>query len=49
MNSADDLGTASEDPSGREVQCWHTDIYQQQSGTWRAVWSQATELRPRAG
>lgn len=33
-------------PSGRVVDCWHTDIYMQQSGAWRAVWSQATQLPP---
>jgi len=31
-------------PSGKVVDCWHTDIYKQHSGTWRAVWSQATQL-----
>lgn len=33
-------------PSGKVVNCWHTDIYAQQSGSWRAVWSQATQLPP---
>jgi hypothetical protein len=33
-------------PSGKVVNCWHTDIYAQQAGEWRAVWSQATELPP---
>ena len=33
-------------PSGRIVDCWHTDIYALQSGAWRAVWSQATQLPP---
>ena len=33
-------------PSGNVVDCWHTDIYAQQSGSWRAVWSQATQLPP---
>jgi len=32
-------------PSGREVLCWHTDMYELRSGRWQAVWSQATELR----
>ena len=32
-------------PSGREVLCWHTDMYVLRSGRWQAVWSQATELR----
>ena len=31
-------------PSGKVVDCWHTDIYALQSGSWRAVWSQATQL-----
>ena len=33
-------------PSGKVVDCWHTDIYGLQSGSWRAVWSQATQLPP---
>ena len=33
-------------PSGKIVDCWHTDIYALQSGSWRAVWSQATQLPP---
>lgn len=31
-------------PSGNVVDCWHTDIYELQAGSWRAVWSQATRL-----
>ena len=31
-------------PSGKVVDCWHTDIYELQAGSWRAVWSQATQL-----
>jgi hypothetical protein len=31
-------------PSGKVVDCWHTDIYVQQAGAWRAMWSQATQL-----
>ncbi len=31
-------------PSGKVVECWHTDIYTLQAGTWRAVWSQGTQL-----
>ena len=31
-------------PSGKVVDCWHTDIYALQAGSWRAVWSQATGL-----
>jgi Domain of unknown function (DUF4440) len=31
-------------PSGKVVECWHTDIYAFQSGAWRAVWSQGTQL-----
>jgi hypothetical protein len=30
--------------SGRVVACWHIDAYQLRSGSWQAVWSQATEL-----
>jgi hypothetical protein len=33
-------------PSGKVVDCWHTDIYARQSGSWMAVWSQATQLPP---
>ena len=33
-------------PSGKVVDCWHTDIYALQSGSWRAVWSQATQVPP---
>ena len=33
-------------PSGNVVDCWHTDIYVQRSGSWVAVWSQATRLPP---
>ena len=29
-------------PSGKVVDCWHTDIYALQAGRWKAVWSQAT-------
>jgi hypothetical protein len=31
-------------PSGKVVDCWHTDIYKRISGSWQAVWSQATQL-----
>jgi hypothetical protein len=31
-------------PSGKVVDCWHTDIYALQAGSWKAVWSQATPL-----
>ena len=31
-------------PSGKVVDCWHTDIYELQAGSWKAVWSQATQL-----
>lgn len=24
---------------------WHTDIYEQHEGSWRIVWSQATEIK----
>jgi hypothetical protein len=33
-------------PSGRIVDCWHTDLYELQAGSWKAVWSQATQLPP---
>jgi hypothetical protein len=36
-------------PSGREVRCWHTDVYEVRDGAWQAVWSQATELPPADG
>ncbi len=35
-------------PSGRVVQCWHTDLYARRAGAWVAVWSQATQLPPDA-
>ena len=31
-------------PSGRVVNCWHTDTYEKGSDAWQAVWSQATEF-----
>jgi Domain of unknown function (DUF4440) len=31
-------------PSGKVVDCWHTDIYALQAGSWRAVWSQGTQV-----
>lgn len=31
-------------PSGNVVDCWHTDIYALQDGSWKAIWSQATRL-----
>lgn len=31
-------------PSGKVVDCWHTDIYALRDGAWRATWSQATQL-----
>lgn len=31
-------------PSGKVVECWHTDSYERRAGVWMAVWSQATEL-----
>jgi len=33
-------------PSGKVVDCWHTDVYALQAGSWKAVWSQATQLPP---
>ena len=35
-------------PSGRIVECWHTDTYELQAEAWVAVWSQATQLPPNA-
>lgn len=32
-------------PSGGSLLCWHTDSYERGSLGWRAVWSQATEIR----
>jgi hypothetical protein len=32
-------------PSGKELLCWHTDAYENRSGAWQAVWSQATEIK----
>ena len=31
-------------PSGKVVDCWHTDLYVLQAGHWKAQWSQATPL-----
>ena len=36
-------------PSGKVVDCWHTDLYIHDAGAWRALWSQATQLPPDAG
>lgn len=33
-------------PSGKIVDCWHMDVYELQAGSWKAVWSQATQLPP---
>ncbi len=33
-------------PSGKSVDCWHTDHYELRDGQWQVVWSQATEIRP---
>lgn len=33
-------------PSGKVVDCWHTDIYARRSGSWVAIWSQATQMPP---
>ena len=33
-------------PSGKVIDCWHTDVYELQAGSWKAVWSQATQLPP---
>jgi hypothetical protein len=32
-------------PSGKVIECWHTDFYELRGEVWQAVWSQATELR----
>lgn len=29
-------------PSGKVVDCWHTDTYERRADGWMAVWSQAT-------
>ena len=34
-------------PSGRVMNCWHTDSYELREDRWLAVWSQATEIVPR--
>jgi len=31
-------------PSGKVVDCWHTDTYVMRDGAWKAIWSQATQL-----
>jgi hypothetical protein len=31
-------------PSGKVVECWHTDTYELVGESWQAVWSQATQL-----
>ncbi len=31
-------------PSGQVIHCWHTDIYTLHADSWKAVWSQATQL-----
>ena len=31
-------------PSGKVVECWHTDIYELRGSVWQAVWSQATQF-----
>lgn len=33
-------------PSGKAVDDWHTDSYEQRGSTWQAVWSQATMRQP---
>jgi hypothetical protein len=32
-------------PSGKVVECWHTDSYELRGDVWQAVWSQATAIR----
>ncbi len=34
-------------PSGRIVECWHTDSYELRQDHWQAVWSQATGIAPK--
>ena len=36
-------------PSGNVMNCWHTDIYALQAGSWRALWSQATQVPQEQG
>ena len=36
-------------PSGKVVECWHTDIYELRGSVWQAVWSQATQFTTQAG
>ena len=36
-------------PSGKVVECWHTDIYELRGSRWQAVWSQATQFAIQAG
>lgn len=33
-------------PSGKVIDCWHTDIYKLLANSWQAAWSQATQLPP---
>ena len=33
-------------PSGRVLECWHTDTCELRHGIWQAVWSQATGIPP---
>lgn len=33
-------------PSGKVVECWHTDLYALRAGAWLAEWSQATPVPP---
>jgi len=33
-------------PSGDIFNLWHTDIYEFQDGSWKAAWSQATQVAP---
>ena len=32
-------------PSGNVIFCWHTDSYERADGGWKAIWSQATEIK----
>ena len=33
------------DGRGAPFECWHTDSYELNEGTWQAVWSQATAIK----
>jgi hypothetical protein len=41
--------TVQSDGQVASMTCWHTDYYERIGGSWQAVWSQATAIRPQAG